>query len=74
MDLKRAKLNCDYPELALVLIWESWISYTDINLDALKYIVKNSSRILLPNVKVLSVDKLELLRTYKGYIDIGIKL
>jgi len=74
MTLERAKLNCDYPEFALVFMWESWNCYTDIDLDALKYLVKHTSRIILPNVKLLSSDKSEILKTYKGFIDIGIKL
>ena len=47
MDLDRAKLNVEYPEFALVLIWQSWSCYTDIDYDALEYLVKYSSRILL---------------------------
>ena len=74
MTLDKAKLNVDYPEFALVLIWQSWSCYTDIDYDALEYLVKHSSRILLPNVKELSVDKKELLRQYKGLVDIGVEL
>ena len=72
MDLDRAKLNVEYPEFALVLIWQSWSCYTDIDYDALEYLVKHSSRILLPNVNELSEDKKSLLRSYKGVIQIGI--
>jgi len=71
MDLDRAKLNVEFPEFALVLIWQSWSCYTDINYDALEYLVKHSSRILLPNVKSLSEDKIELLRKFSGFIQIG---
>ena len=74
MDLDRAKLNVEYPEFALVLTWQSWSCYTNINLDALEYLVKHSSRILLPNVKVLSEDKIQLLKNYTGYIQIGLKV
>ena len=73
MDLDRAKMNVDYPEFALVLIWQSWSCYTDIEYDALEYLVNHSSRILLPNVKELSVDKKDLLRQYKGFVDIGVE-
>ena len=72
MDLDRAKLNVEYPEFSLVLIWQSWSCYTDIDYDALEYLVKHSSRILLPNVNELSEDKKSLLRSYKGVIQIGI--
>jgi hypothetical protein len=66
MTIDKAKLNCDYPEFALVLMWQSWSCYTDIEYDALEYLVKHSSRILLPNVKELSQDKRDLLKGYKG--------
>jgi len=72
MDLDRAKLNVEYPEFAQILIWQSWSCYTDIDYDALEYLVKHSSRILLPNVKALSEDKIELLRKYSGFIQIGL--
>lgn len=71
MTLERAKLNCDYPEFALVLMWQSWSCYTDIDYDALEYLVNHSSRILLPNVKELSTEKRDLLKGYKGSIRIG---
>ena len=74
MDLHRAKLNVDFPEFALVLMWQSWSCYTDIDYDALEHLVQNSSRIMLSNVKELSDEKKELLRGYKGNLVIGIKL
>ena len=74
MDLDRAKLNVEFPEFALVLMWQSWSCYTDIQYDALEYLVKNSSRIMLSNVKELSEEKKALLRGYKGNLVIGIKL
>jgi hypothetical protein len=74
MDLDRAKLNVEYPEFALVLIWQSWSCYTDINYDALEYLVKHSSRIMLSNVKELSEEKKVLLRNYNGHLVIGVDL
>jgi hypothetical protein len=74
MDFERAKLNCDFPEFALVLIWQSWSCYTDIEYDALEYLVKHSSRIMLSNVKELSDEKKMLLRSYNGYLVIGFNL
>ena len=71
MDLDRAKLNVEYPEFALVLIWQSWSCYTDIDYDALEYLVKHSSRILLPNVKSLSEEKRSILTNFKGNLVIG---
>ena len=74
MDLDRAKLNVEYPEFALVLMWQSWGCYTDIEYDALEYLVKYSSRIMLSNVKELSEEKKELLRGYKGHLVIGVTI
>ena len=74
MDLDRAKLNVEYPEFALVLIWQSWSCYTDIDYDALEYLVKNSSRIMLSNVKELSEEKKMLLRGYNGHLVIGVDI
>jgi hypothetical protein len=74
MDLDRAKLNVEYPEFALVLIWQSWSCYTDIDYDALEYLVKHSSRIMLSNVKELSEVKKTLLRSYKGHLVIGVTI
>jgi hypothetical protein len=74
MDLHRAKLNVEFPEFALVLMWQSWSRYTDIEHDALEYLVNNSSRIMLSNVKELSEEKKELLRAYKGHLVIGVTI
>ena len=74
MDLERAKMNVDYPEFALVLMWQSWSCYTDIDYDALEYLVNHSSRILLSNVKEITEEKKQLLRGYKGNLVIGVNL
>ena len=74
MDLDKAKLNVEYPEFALVLIWQSWSCYTDVDYDALEYLVKHSSRIMLSNVKELSDEKKRLLRNYNGHLVIGVDL
>jgi hypothetical protein len=74
MDLDRAKLNVEYPEFSLVLIWQSWSCYTDIEYDALEYLVKHSSRIMLSNVKEMSEEKKMLLRNYNGHLVIGVDL
>ena len=74
MTLDRAKLNVEFPEFASILMWQSWSCYTDIEYDALEYLVQNSSRIMLSNVKELSQWKKELIRTYKGHLVIGINI
>ncbi len=72
MKLENAKLVVSYPEMSLVLIWQSWHCYTDIDFDALEYLVQNSSRILLPNVKELTKEKKDLLKVYKGTLIFGV--
>jgi hypothetical protein len=72
MDLERAKMNVDYPEFSLIYSWESWDCFTDVDYDALEYLVNHSSRILLPNIKELSNDKRKLINNYKGFILIGL--
>ena len=74
MTLDRAKLNVGFPEFASILMWQSWGCYTDIEYDALEYLVRHSSRIILPNVKVLTEEKLLLLKCYNGYLEIGVVL
>lgn len=74
MNLERAKLNVQFPEFSQILLWESWHCFTDIDFDALEYLVQNSSRIFLPNVKALSDDKKILLKSYKGFIEIGVDI
>jgi len=71
MTLDRAETVVAFPEFANVLIWQSWHCYTDIDLDALEYLVNNSLRILLPNVIELTEEKKAVLRGYKGPLVIG---
>lgn len=74
MDLHRAKINVEFPELSLVLMWQSWDCYTNIEYEALDYLVKHSSKIILSNVYELSAEKKLLLRDYKGYLVIGVTI
>ena len=74
MTLEHAKTLVAFPELSLVLLWQSWHSFTDIELDALEHLTKCSSRILLPNVTIATIEKIELLKSYQGYLQIGFDL
>jgi len=74
MTLEHAKTLVAFPELSLVLLWQSWHSFTDIELDALEHLTKCSSRILLPNVTTATIEKIELLKSYQGYLQIGFDL
>ena len=73
MTLDRAKMNVEFPEFSQILIYESWLCFTDIDYEALEYLVRHSSRIIMPNVKALSEDKITLLKSYKGFLEIGVK-
>lgn len=73
MTLQRAKLNVEFPEFSQILIYESWLCFTDIEYEALEYLIQHSSRIMLPNVKALTEDKLLLLKSYNGYLETGIQ-
>ena len=73
LTLKKAKLFVDFPEMFLVFS-KDWQVITEVEYDALQYLVEHSSRILLPNVTKLGEKEKELLRTYKGHLQIGIEL
>ena len=72
MRLSDAKMNTEFPEITLILIWEYWLRFTDIDEDALSHLVEHSSKILLPNVKHLTDEKKKILKFYKGHINIGV--
>ena len=73
LTLEKAKLFVDFPEMYLIFS-EDWLVITEVEYDALQYLVEHSSRILLPNVISLEEKGKELLRTYKGQLQIGIEL
>ena len=73
LTLEKAKLFVDFPELYLIFS-KDWLILTDVKYDALHYLVEHGSRILLPNVTTLGEKEKELLRTYKGHLQIGAEL
>lgn len=73
LTLEKAKLFVDFPEMYLIFS-KDWIIITDVEYDALQYLVEHSSRILLPNVTTLGEKEKELLRSYNGYLKIGVEL
>ncbi len=72
LTLEKAKSFVAYPEMFLIF-WADWHIITEVEYDALEYLVQYSSRINLPNVKSLTDDKIELLKNYKGHLVIGVK-
>lgn len=73
LTLEKAKLFVDFPEMYLIFS-KDWLIITDVEYDALQYSVEHGSRILLPNVTTLGEKGKELLRTYKGHLQIGVEL
>lgn len=73
LTLEKAKLFVDFPEMYIIFS-KDWLVITDVEYDALRYLVEHSSRILLPNVTTLGEKEKELLRTYKGHLQIGVEL
>ena len=73
LTLEKAKLFVDFPEMYLIFS-KDWLVITDVENDALQYLVEHSSRILLPNVTTLGEREKELLRNYKGHLQIGFEL
>ena len=73
LTLEKAKLFVDFPEMYIIFS-KDWLIITDVEYDALQYLVEHGSRILLPNVTTLGEKEKELLRTYKGHLQIGVEL
>ncbi len=73
LTLEKAKLFVDFPEMYLIFS-KDWLIITDVEYDALQYLVEQCSRILLPNVTTLGEKEKELLRAYKGHLQIGVEL
>jgi hypothetical protein len=74
LNLEKAKQFVSMPEI-FYIFYADWHAITEVEYDALKYLVENKSRIILPNVKSLSQESLELIRGYKAnYIEIGVEI
>ena len=70
LKIDKAKLYTDYPEIIRIFIDLNVI--TDIEFEALKYLVENKKEIFLPNVKELSKEKKEYLEKHNHYIRLGV--
>lgn len=56
----------------MLSIFNSFNVVTDIEFDALKYLIESKSHIALPNVKTLSKEKLEYLKNHEYHFLHGI--
>jgi len=70
LTLKRAENFVAWPEF--YRIFNDYNIITEVEYDALEYLVNNAKSITLPNIRELTDDKIELLKKYKGRISIGI--
>lgn len=73
LTLEKAENFTKFPEM-FNIFWKDWHAITEVEHEALEYLVNNSSRIILPNVTQLSESEKELLRSFKGQLEIGVKL
>jgi hypothetical protein len=72
LDLKKAEQFVGYPEL--MRIFQDWHAITEVDDDALEYLVKHSKVIWLPNVNHLSQNAITFLSSFRGHLKIGIPL
>ena len=71
LKLDDAEHLCKWAEMFRVF-WGEWHSYTEVEDDALQYLVDNSFSIILPNVKSISPKQKIIIRGYKkGLLNIG---
>ena len=66
LDLKKAEQFVGYPEL--MRIFQDWHAITEVDDDALEYLVKHSKVIWLPNVRKFSNNQIRLLQNFEGHI------
>lgn len=72
LTLKRAENFVAWPEF--YRIFNDYNIITEVEYDALEYLVNNAKSIILPNVKYLTADKLQLLKQYKHFLKIGFEI
>lgn len=72
LTLRKAENFVAWPEF--YRIFNDWNVITEVEYDALEYLVNNAKEIMLPNVKILSKEKMKLLKEYEGLVIIGINL
>ena len=73
LTLDMAMTKVKFREITQIL-WREWEAYTNIEDDALKYLVDHTRHIYLPNVKVLTNAQKLVLKDFKGLLEIGVEV
>ena len=73
LDLDYAKFLVRYPDMTH-LFSAVWDQFTEVDYEALDYLVRHSEKILLRNIRSLSPEKMTLLRKYKGELVLGFSI
>lgn len=73
LNIDMAMTKVKFRELTQIL-WREWEAYTNIEDDALKYLVDHTRHIYLPNVKVLTDAQKLILKDFKGLLEIGVEV
>lgn len=75
LTLEEAEYIVRFAEM-MNIFWKNWEQFTEVDDDALEFLVANSSKIILPNVMVFSEYQLSLLKGYQGFLKLneGIKI
>lgn len=70
LTLEEAQYMVRFSEM-MNIFWRTWEQFTEVDDDALAFLVAKSSKIILPNVKEFSAYQLKILSEYKGYLQIN---
>lgn len=75
LTLEEAQYMVRFAEI-MNIFWKNWEQFTEVDDDALEFLVANSSKIILPNVKEFTAYQLSLFKEYKGFLKLneGIKI
>ena len=65
----KAQFYTEFREM--IMIFNDLNNITEIDSDALEYLVENEKNIFLPNVKELSQEKVNLLKNRKNSVHLG---
>ena len=73
LTLDQAKHMVKFREM-YIIFWADWETFTQVDTDALQYLVDMGQSITLPNVKTLTHEQKVLLKSYDGFVKVGVDL